>query len=103
MASQSLLSAVAADGAGTGATVTGPATVHVSGASNFAGSRILVEVSVADTAANYTQVFDTEGEPLEFTRPGAATLNILGAYYVRLVVENANSTGATSLTATLDQ
>ena len=101
MASQSLLSAVSADGAGLGATVTGPSTINVSNASVFDGARVLIETSVADTAANYAPAKDGDDEQLQFNSAGAATLNMFGAYYVRAVVENAGPN--TSLTVTLDK
>ena len=93
-----LLTNVTANGAGTGASHSGPATVFVRG--TFAGARVIVQVSADNTTyvkADNVSLF----KPTTFTAPGAVSIDGKGTYYIRCVVENVS--GSTSVSAVSTQ
>lgn len=94
-----LLSAVSVDGAGTGASHSGPCSVFVSG--TFDGATVTIEVADADTAAKYCKPSKAAIPESRFSEKGSTTLTAYGTYYVRAVVSNAGS--STSVTAITTQ
>ena len=90
-----LLNAVSVNGAGSGASHSGPCTVFVSG--TFDGATVTVEVADADTAAKYSKPTKSIAPESRFAEKGSVTLNAYGTYFVRAVVSNAGSN--TSVTA----
>ena len=86
-----LLSAVTSDGAGTGASHSGPCTVIVHNDSVFDGANIAIQIADTDTAADYVPI-----DGAVFRTNNAIAINGQGTYYLRAVVANAVST--TSLT-----
>lgn len=89
-----LLSAVSANGAGTGASHTAPATVFVRG--TFDGATVVVQVSDDDTT--YVKADNTSpAKATRLTEPGAVTIDAKGTYYIRCVVSGAGA--STSVTA----
>lgn len=94
----SLLSAASTNGAGTGASHSGPCTVFVRG--TFDGATVLVQVS--DDNTNYVKADNVSvTKPTRLDAPGSVTLNAYGTYYVRCVVNEAGS--STSITAVSTQ
>lgn len=94
-----LLSAVSANGAGSGASHAGPCTVWVSG--TFDGATVVIQGADADTAAKYGRLDKSIIRQDVFTSKGGATVSGYGTYYLRAVVSNAGS--STSLTVITTQ
>lgn len=93
-----LLNAVTANTTGTGASHSGPATVHVHG--TFDGATVVIQVSDDDTtyekADNVSAV-----SPATFRNGGVMSINAYGTYYLRAILEN--SGGSTSISVKTTQ
>ena len=87
-----LLSDASADGAGSGASHTAPATVHLHADSVLDGARIEIEAATTDTAAEYANT----GVYFDHRNRKPQNCDIQGTYYLRAVVRDANN--STSLT-----
>ena len=95
-----LLSAVSSDGAGSGASHSGPCTVFVTGTFGDKAT-VTIEVASADTDALYCKADKSIMRESRFGGRGCCTLNAYGTYYVRAVVSSAGS--GTSVTAVTTQ
>ena len=94
-----LLSAVSANGAGSGASHSGPCSVFVHGV--FDGATVVIQASDDDTDAKYSKA-DVSLIPVSrFDTKGSCSINAFGAYYLRAVVSDAGS--STSLTVVTTQ
>ena len=87
MATQTLLSAVTSDGAGSGVSHTGACTVILHGDSVMDGCSVGIEIADSDTAADYATV----GPQGVFRQPGSVLVNGQGTYYLRAVVANSGT------------
>lgn len=99
-----LLSGVTTDGAGSGASHTGPCTVHVPDNVVWDGAYIIIEIADSDTAAEYTPVGDQTtngGGRFQQGEQQPLNVNALGTYFIRAVVYGAGN--ATNLTCTTTQ
>ena len=86
-----LLDAVTSDGAGTGASHTGPCTVIPHRDSVFDGARVSLQIADTDTATDYANI-----DGAVITTSDAININARGTYYLRAVVLDAGS--STSIT-----
>ena len=91
-----LLSAVTADGAGSGASHTGPCTVMVHGDSVFDGATVGLEIADSDDANEYVAI-----DGAVFHINDAMDIAGRGTYYLRAVVNNAGA--STSITVVTTQ
>lgn len=92
-----LLSGVSANGAGSGASHTGPCTVHVPSNSVFDGAEVHIQIADSDTSAEYAAA----GPKAVLYQPGAVDISGRGTYFLRALVARAGS--STSLTCTTTQ
>jgi tRNA/tmRNA/rRNA uracil-C5-methylase (TrmA/RlmC/RlmD family) len=89
-----LLDGVTANGAGTGAEHTAPASVLVTG--TFDGATVVVQVSSDDSV--YVKSDNVSiPNPCTFRAPGVCNIDCKGTYYIRCVVSGVGS--ATDLDA----
>jgi len=93
----SLLSSASSNGAGTGASLSGPATVIVENDSVFDGATVHLEVSETDTAGKYAPL----GQLGQLKSAIAVRVDVTGSYYMRAVVAGAGS--STSINAVVIQ
>lgn len=93
----SLLSAASSNGAGTGASLSGPATVILENDSVFDGASVVLEVSETDTAGKYAPI----GYVGSLSSATALRVDVTGSYYLRAVVEKAGA--STSINAVVIQ
>ncbi len=92
-----LLSGVSANGAGTGASHTAPATVFVTG--TFDGATVVVQVSSDDST--YVKADNiTPAVPTRFSEPGCVTIDAKGTYYIRCVVSGVGASTSISAVST---
>ena len=82
-----LLSGVSANGAGTGASHSGPATVFVRG--TFDGASVTIEVS--DDDSTYVKPADELMRVRQVKSGKAFNIDAYGTYYIRAVVAGAGS------------
>ena len=94
-----LLDAATTNGAGAGASHSGPCTAFVRG--TLDGATVTIEVADADSAANYSKADRSVMPVSRFESKGSCTINAYGTYFVRAVVSNAGS--ATSVTVVTTQ
>lgn len=93
-----LLTAVTANGAGTGASHSGPATVFVRG--TFGTATVAVQVS--DDNSTYVKADNVSAvKPSTLHAPGVVNIDCKGTYYIRCVVMDANT--STNITAVSTQ
>lgn len=95
-----LLSAVSANGNGSGASHSGPCTVFVTG-TFIGGETVTVEVASADTDALYVKPDKSVMVMSRFGGKGSCVLSATGTYYVRAALSNAKS--GTSVTVVTTQ
>lgn len=88
-----LFSAATSNGAGTGASHTGPCTVFAEADSVFDGATVELQAAVADTAGKYATV----GVPAQLKAPGAVAVNIQGTYFLRGFIAGAGSSTSINL------
>lgn len=93
-----LLSAVSANGAGTGASHSGPCSVFVRGVLD--GATVTVEVADADSADNYVKADRSIMPVSRFETKGSCSLSAYGTYFVRAVVSNAGSSTSVTVVTT---
>ena len=93
-----LLSAVSENGAGTGASHSGPCTVFVRG--TLDGATVTIQVADADSDANYVKPDRSAMPESRFASKGSCTLAAYGTYYVRAVVSNAGSSTSVTVVTT---
>lgn len=91
-----LLSAATDNGAGTGASHTGPCTVHVANDSVFDGAEIYIEIADSDTAGEYAPV----GKDGVFRAAGSVTIDAKGTYFLRAKVARAGTNTSLNCTTT---
>jgi hypothetical protein len=77
-----LLSGVTSNGAGAGASHSGPCTVVVPNDSVFDGAVVHIQIAIADSAADYAPV----GRDGILTAPGAVAIDAQGTYFLRALV-----------------
>lgn len=82
-----LLSAVSTNGAGTGASHSGPCTVVIPNDSVFDGAAVHIQLAIADSAADYGPA----GRDAILTQPGSVAITAQGTYYLRALVERAGA------------
>ena len=90
-----LLSGVSANGAGSGASHSGPCTVMVHGDTVFDGARVALEVADTDTAADYVAI-----DGAELKKHDVLGVNVKGTYYLRAVVTGAGSSTSLNVVTT---
>lgn len=93
-----LLNSATTNGAGTGASHSGPCTVFVHG--ELDGATVTIEVADADSAGNYVKPDRTIAPESRFTSKGAVSLNAYGTYFVRAVVSHAGSSTSVTVVTT---
>jgi tRNA/tmRNA/rRNA uracil-C5-methylase (TrmA/RlmC/RlmD family) len=92
-----LLTTVSANGVGTGASHSGPATVFVRG--TFDGATVVIQVSDDDTT--YVKADNVSAiKPSRLSAPGCCDIFGRGTYYIRCVVENVGSSTSISAVST---
>jgi len=95
----SLFSARTTNGAGTGASHSGPCTVFVTG--TFDGREdVTIEVASADTDDLYVKADKSIMRESRFSGKGCCTLNAYGTYYVRAVMSNVQTTSSVTVVTT---
>lgn len=94
-----LLNGVSANGAGSGASHSGPCTVFVHG--TFDGATVVIQGSDADTDAKYSRLDRSILPQDKFQVKGNCAVQAYGTYYLRAVVSNAGS--STSITVVTTQ
>lgn len=94
-----LLSAVTANGAGSGSSHSGPCTVWVRG--TLDGATVVIQGADADSDANYSKLDKSLIPQATFKTKGNCNIEGKGTYYLRAVVSNAGS--ATSVTVVTTQ
>lgn len=93
------MTAATANGAGTGASHSGPATVWVHG--TFDGATVVIQGADADTDAKYGKLDKSIIRNDVFRSKGGSGINGTGTYYLRAVISGAGA--ATSLTVVTTQ
>ena len=93
-----LLSAVTANGAGSGASHSGPCTVWVRG--TLGGATVSIQGADADSDANYVKLDKSIIRNDKFEAKGCATVDAQGTYYLRAVVSNAGSSTSVTVVTT---
>ena len=94
-----LLSAVSANGAGSGASHSGPCTVFVHG--TFDGATVVIQASDADTDAKYSKADKSVMPMSRFESKGSCSITAYGTYYLRAAITNAGD--STSITVVTTQ
>ena len=85
------------NGAGTGAAMSGPCTVYVTG--EVGAADVTIEIAHEDVTASYVKPDLGAMPSSRFKSKGSCSLNAYGAYYVRAVVANASATTSVTVTA----
>lgn len=93
-----LLSGVSANGAGSGASHSGPCTVWVRG--TLDGATVMIQGADADSDANYVKLDKSIIRNDKFTGKGSSTVDGQGTYYLRAVVSNAGSSTSVTVVTT---
>lgn len=94
-----LLSNRTTNGAGTGASHSGPCTVWVRG--TLGGASVVIQGADADSDANYVKLDKALIPQSTFVEKGCATIHGNGTYFLRAVVSNASA--STSITVVTTQ
>ena len=90
-----LLSTQTTNTTGSGASHTGPCTVHVYG--TFDGAEVVLEMADSDTAAEYVPI----GRQGTFNKTGGnCTVDAQGTYFLRAKLNRAGSSTSVSVTTT---
>ena len=92
-----LLSGVSSDGAGAGASHSGPCTVTIPNDSVFDGAEVHIQIAASDSAADYAPA----GRKAILRQPGAVAIDSQGTYFLRALVNKAGS--STSIDCTTQQ